>query len=75
MKTPTAENIAETLGLRYDGTMAGMHQFTEIDKTKSSHGASFYVGLVTTLNEVASRQYEKQVQFRYGTAADHVEVL
>jgi hypothetical protein len=48
--------------LRYDGIMLGLHQFTEIDPSVASYGASFYLDTLDPV-AVAKRREEKRIQF------------
>lgn len=55
--------------LNYDGMMLGLHQFTEVDETSPSYGATFYVK--TRDPEIVSRRREeKRREFAAGTQSD-----
>jgi hypothetical protein len=54
--------------LRYDGMMLGLHQFTELDATRPSYGATFYTK--SRKPELVSlRREEKRVAFASGKRA------
>lgn len=53
--------------LRYDGLMVNLHQFTEIDPTVASYGASFYINQSEfTMDRLNQRRQEKRTQFEQG---------
>lgn len=51
--------------LRYDGMMLGLHQFTEVDGSSPSYGATFYTKTKDAL-EVSRRREEKRIAFSVG---------
>lgn len=51
--------------LRYDGMMLGLHQFTELDETSPSYGATFYLK-TDDPKAVSRRREEKREQFASG---------
>jgi len=60
-------------GLRFDGVMSGEDrsflQFTEVDPTVASYGASFYVdSRAALLDAILSRREEKRLQFAAGSS-------
>jgi hypothetical protein len=62
------------VNLRYDGIQMGAHgsrwmQFTELDKTSASFGASFYLDMSTILlSEIKRRRTEKRAIFAQAKA-------
>lgn len=57
--------------LRYDGMMLGLHQFTEVDESSPSYGASFYLKTLDPA-EVSRRREEKRVEFAAGLSTERV---
>lgn len=54
--------------LRYDGMMLGLHQFTEVDKSSPSYGATFCTK-TRDPELVSRRREEKRVAFASGKRA------
>jgi hypothetical protein len=57
-------------GLRFDGVMEGdgrfFLQFTELDKSRKSYGASFYIDSCSVLlNAIIARREEKRIEFAH----------
>lgn len=51
--------------LSYDGMMFGLYQFTELDETSPSYGATFYVK-TNDPETVSRRREEKRREFAGG---------
>src|SRR5882724_7337912 len=67
MKTTQGSKV-ETGKLRFDGVMRfgdkSMAQFTELDKSSPSYGASFYLpSEEATLKQIAEKRAEKRAEF------------
>lgn len=51
--------------LRYDGMMMNLHQFTEVDSSVASYGASFYLKTTDPV-AVAEKREAKRIEFENG---------
>jgi|GEM_PF-5814353 len=66
-------------GLRYDGVMSGENrsflQFTELDKSSASYGASFYIdSRAALIDAILLRREEKRIQFAAGETGHSSQV-
>jgi hypothetical protein len=74
-RSPKFEMRSLPAGVRYDGTMEApgctLYQFTEIDRSSPSFGASFYLDLESlAIAALVKRRAEKRAEFARGLISE-----